>query len=420
MSLWKIVYKLTDYRSIALFNFTVLVYISFFGTSDPFRYEASAFGSTNPFNQIIYSLLFLSSFILILVKRENIFNFIRKEKYFTIFIFYCLLSAVWADYPMISLRRSFQLLTVYQVILTSLLLIEFHKQLNVIKVIITLYTVVTAFAIMFIPDAIDPLFNSPRGLTLQKNAFGQVFIIIFILYLLLNQFNQSKSDKIVSWTGIGVSALFIVLSLSTTALITLLYIISLIFVFKVDVVFKDIKIGRSFSNILLITIVIFAIILSLNSDFLELVVSQYFGKDLTFTGRTEKWTNMIKTISNHFWFGVGYDAFWDVPGNLNAFYEIGNSAHNGFLEMFNELGLVGFFLMLFVFSSHFYRAGKIKKDINIIFLISILLLNLTESALFRQRGGMSFAIIWILLFNSFEYLRAKNFNTIIFEKKGHI
>jgi len=273
---------------------------------------------------------------------------------------------------------------------------------------------------MFIPDAIDPLFNSPRGLTLQKNAFGQVFIIIFILYLLLNQFNQSKSDKIVSWIGIGVSALFIVLSLSTTALITLLYIISLIFVFKVDVVFKDIKIGRSFSNILLITIVIFAIILSLNSDFLELVVSQYFGKDLTFTGRTEKWTNMMKTISNHFWFGVGYDSFWDVPGNLNAFYEIGNSAHNGFLEMFNELGLVGFFLMLFVFSSHFYKAGKIKKDINIIFLISILLLNLTESALFRQRGGMSFAIIWILLFNSFEYLRVKNFNTIIFEKKGHI
>lgn len=34
--------------------------------------------------------------------------------------------------------------------------------------------------------------------------------------------------------------------------------------------------------------------------------------------------------------------------------------------MFNELGLVGFFLMLTVFSSHFYRAGK--KNINIIFI----------------------------------------------------
>lgn len=409
MSLRKIIYRLTDYRSIALFNFTVLTYISFFGTSNPFRYEASAFGSTNPFNQIIYSLLFLSSFILLLVKKENVFDFIRKEKYITIFIFYCLLSAVWADYPMISLRRSFQLYTVYQVILTSLLLIEFNRQLTVIKVIISLYTFVTAFAIMFIPEATDPLFNSPRGLTLQKNLFGQVFIIIFLMYLKLNQFNKSKSNKIISLTGIGVAALFIVLSLSTTALITFLYILALIFVFNVDLLFKEIKIGRSFSNILLITIVVFAIILSLNSDFLELVVSQYFGKDLTFTGRMDKWIIMISTISNHFWFGVGYDSFWDVPGNLNAFYEIGNSAHNGFLEMFNELGLIGFILMLSVFSSHFYRAGKIKKNINIIFLISLLLLNLTESVLFRQRGGLSFAIVWILLFNTFEYLREKKF-----------
>lgn len=330
MSLREIIHRLLDYRSIALFNFIVLTYISFFGPSNPFRYEASALGSTNPFNQIVYSLLFISSFILLLVKRENVFKFIRKEKYLTIFIFYCLLSAVWTDYPMISLRRSFQLFTVYQVILTSLLLMEYNRQLNAIKVIISLslYTFVTAFAIMFIPEAIDPLFNSPRGLTQQKNVFGQVFIIIFIIFLLLNQFNKSKSDKIVSWTAIGVAALFIVLSLSTTALITFLYILALIIVFKADVLFKDLKTGRSFSTILLITIVIFAIILSLNSNFLELVVSHYFGKDLTFTGRIDKWVRMITTISNHFWFGVGYDSFWDVPGNLIAFYEIGNSAHN--------------------------------------------------------------------------------------------
>lgn len=415
MSLKKILNNFLEYRNIALFNFTILVFVSFFGTSEPFVYERSAFGSTNPVNQVVYTFLFLSSFLLVILKRDDVFSFIQKEKYLTIFILYAVLSAIWADYPAISFRRSFQLYTVFQVVLTSLILIDFHKQLKIIKIIITLYTIVSAVSIMVVPEAIDPAFGSPRGLTGQKNAFSQMFVLIFLLNLILNQFSKDNFNKLVTMGGLIISAFFIIISLSTTGLMTLLYILALMGIFKVDTLFKYIRIGRTFSLFLLFILFSFAILFSLNSDFLEIVISQYFGKDLTFTGRADKWIIMLDQISRHFWFGCGYDSFWDVPGNLIAFYEIGNTAHNGFLEIFNELGFVGFMLMIFVFTAHFFRAIKSNRIFNMIALIAIILLNLTESALFRGRGALSFVLIWILLFNSLEYFRfqrRKNFSSL--------
>lgn len=407
MRLTSILNKLLAYKNIALFNFTILVFVSFFGTSMPFQYQRSDFGSTNPVNQVVYSSLFLSSLILVIVKKESVFDFIRKEKFLTIFILYAVISAIWADYPAISFRRSFQLYTVFQVVLTSLILIDFYKQLKMIKVIITLYTIVSAVSIMVVPEAIDPAFGSPRGLTGQKNAFAQIFVLIFLLYLILNQFSKDNLNKIITLGGIIISAFFVVISLSTTGLMSVLYILALMGIFKVDTIFKDLRIGRAFSLFLLTILISFAVLFSLNSDFLEIVVSQYFGKDLTFTGRTEKWEMMMYQISRHFWFGCGYDSFWDVPGNLIAFYEIGNTAHNGFIEIFNELGFVGFLIMISAFIAHFYRAIKADRIFNITALIAILLLNLTESALFRGRGALSFVLIWILLFNSLEYFRHK-------------
>ncbi len=421
MSLKRILNNVLEYNNIALINFTILVFVSFFGTSEPFVYERSAFGSTNPVNQIVYTFLFLSSFLLVIIKRDDVFSFIQKEKYLTIFILYAVLSAIWADYPAISFRRSFQLYTVFQVVLTSLILIDFYKQLKVIKIIITLYTIVSAISILVVPEAIDPAFGSPRGLTGQKNSFAQMFVLIFLLYLILNQFSKDNFNKIITLGGIIISAFFVIISLSTTGLMALLYIFALMGIFKIDTLFKDLRIGRTFSLFLLFILLSFAILFSLNSDFLEIVVSQYFGKDLTFTGRTEKWIMMMDQISRHFWFGCGYDSFWDVPGNLNAFFEIGNSAHNGFVEIFNELGFVGFSLMFLVIINHFIKAFKSKRIFNVVALTAILLLNLTESTLFRGRGALSFVLIWILLFNSLEYFRfqqMKNFSTVFNYKKS--
>mgnify|MGYP006137444093 CR=1 FL=1 len=71
------------------------------------------------------------------------------------------------------------------------------------------------------------------------------------------------------------------------------------------------------------------------------------GKDLTFTGRTDIWDILVEHIKLNPYLGTGYGAYWTGPvaGSLSNefmlrlhFYP--GSAHNGYLEILNDLGVL--------------------------------------------------------------------------------
>jgi O-antigen ligase len=74
------------------------------------------------------------------------------------------------------------------------------------------------------------------------------------------------------------------------------------------------------------------------------------GKDMSLTGRTEIWAILSEHISYRPFLGSGYAAYWTagpVPGadsyafvwRMGSFYP--GSAHNGYLEIVNDLGWAG-------------------------------------------------------------------------------
>jgi O-antigen ligase len=79
-----------------------------------------------------------------------------------------------------------------------------------------------------------------------------------------------------------------------------------------------------------------------------------FG-DLTFTGRLPLWEVIWDQIQQHYWLGYGFGAFWDVNGLDNSFglarsvgwLGVVGQAHNGYLDLFLQIGLVGLGLALF-------------------------------------------------------------------------
>jgi exopolysaccharide production protein ExoQ len=80
------------------------------------------------------------------------------------------------------------------------------------------------------------------------------------------------------------------------------------------------------------------------------------GKDLTFTGRTFIWEYALEFISERPVLGFGYEAFWPTQNGMilnlyGLFWDVPH-AHNGFLDLLLELGLVGllFFLIIFFFA----------------------------------------------------------------------
>ncbi len=411
MVITRIIHKTLDHKNLTLAGFTLLVYVSLFGAQLPFNYQAGQKDGTasNTLNQLFYFVMFALGTAVLLIKYHQIFSFIIKEKFVSLFVLFSLSSVLWADFPLVSLIRTFQLFVAYLIIVNTLLFLDKDIIINRIRSVLVFYILITLFAIFFIPEAIDPLFSSPRGLTLQKNQFGQVMNLVLLMFLFIRKSNQTNKYSFIDISAIFISIILIILSKSTTALVSMIIIFALQSVFLTDRIFEKLHIGKIISTLTIVLVIFFAVYFSINSNIVEKIVSDYLGKDLTFTGRTDHWKMMLLEIQKHPVLGVGYSSFWDVPGSEYRLALIGNSAHNGYIEILNELGIVGFMMMFIMFLVFFYRASKISSTIYIITIITVLVLGFSESTLLREKGPSTFVTLFVLISTSYEYFY-KNYN----------
>ena len=113
-----------------------------------------------------------------------------------------------------------------------------------------------------------------------------------------------------------------------------------------------------------------------------------FGHGFDLTGRLEIWTFLIELIRDNILFGVGFDGLWQYSDRFELIDLLGwrlTDAHNGYLEVLLQLGLVGFFLFAVVFSFYassvwyLYKANDQFKDIFVAIFIFIVLINIVSS-----------------------------------------
>jgi O-antigen ligase len=128
-------------------------------------------------------------------------------------------------------------------------------------------------------------------------------------------------------------------------------------------------------------------------------VAALLGRDPTFSGRTHIWARLLEERTNPL-FGVGFSSFWlgERVARLSASYHYElNEAHNGYLEMYLNAGLIGVALLLFFLYSSFRRAqaqfaaGEPLGNLRFAFTVSVAIYALTE-AIFNRLG-----IIWFTL-----------------------
>jgi O-antigen ligase len=140
------------------------------------------------------------------------------------------------------------------------------------------------------------------------------------------------------------------------------------------------------------------------------VLASLMGRDPTLTGRTAIWRQVWIEILKRPWLGYGFSAFW--RGTKGASFEVVVAlkfvlfhAHNGFLEIWLELGLAG--LMLFILS--YFRGwrrlwplllGEQGEDSNTGFAASawpVYLLILIAAYDFDENTLLSFnGLFWVL------------------------
>lgn len=139
------------------------------------------------------------------------------------------------------------------------------------------------------------------------------------------------------------------------------------------------------------------------------------GRDPTLSGRTLIWQQVWVFITQRPWLGWGYEAFWrgmrgqafriDAALNFVVFH-----AHNGFLELWLNLGLVGLalFALSYLRAWHrlwpYLRAGQVGRILWPILVLSLVLLyNLDENTLLTYNG--IFWVLYVAAVANIEFLR---------------
>jgi O-antigen ligase len=242
-----------------------------------------------------------------------------------------------------------------------------------------------------------------RGIFKHKQALGRLMPIGIITFL--NIALHNRKYRWIALAGVGLSIALLLLAQSITGLLVLLISLSLLPLFKLIRQHYKLRVVLLVAAFLLISGV--AMLITTN---LETIVVDILGKDLTFNGRIPIWTLAIEKGLERPWLGYGYDGFWTSDesyliyrntwlweGFVNG--EIMH-AHNGFIDIFLELGFVGLslcllsFLMLISRTFYLINLTNLREFFWIFqFLIIFLFCNMSEGAIFL--GGSLFWVLYV-------------------------
>jgi O-antigen ligase len=395
---------------LAKFSFLTYFFFVIFGRTMPFQEvtwtSMEDMTASNPINQYVFSFLYVISFFSLLSKKNHVIKFVLTEKFFSLFLLWSFFSIFWSDATFVSFKRWLQFFGTGVIFLAALMHFEsIDDALGYLKLILIFYIPVTLLSILAGLGVSD---WGWVGLTSQKNVLGQISLVSLIIWSIASA-NKGLANKIIALMFWCLSFILLIGSKSVTCYLTaILLTIFAIALTARKVIFQPI-IGRLFSfTFLFLFFLALSTIICFNLDILD-AIFLFFGRESTFSGRIDLWASMFKLAKENLLLGSGFGGFWVVGSPaMELLYKefpwFPNQAHLGYLDIFNETGLIGLLLFVFMVFSYFLNLLKVEKShLWKWFVICVLLLNFSESTFItpHKLTGVLFIYSYLALFTDY-------------------
>jgi exopolysaccharide production protein ExoQ len=286
----------------------------------------------------------------------------RTNTFFLLLVALALLSVTWSIDPLLSTRRLIRLATIVLVAMAFVLMAWHARRFqNVLRPILTLMLAGSlVFGLLYPQLAIHQqsateLAGAWRGLTNHKNSLGALSSMTLVFWS--HAWLAREVSPRAALAGCALATTCLLLSRSSTSLAASVFVLLLLVVMMRSPVnlrrFQPYLVGFLTLGVLTYALAMMNLIPGL--DALLAPLASLTGKDATLTGRTQIWAILAEHIRAHPFLGTGYAAYWTadpVPGTdsyefvrrMGSFYP--GSAHNGYLEVVNDLGWIGFACLL--------------------------------------------------------------------------
>src|ERR1051325_5905584 len=354
--------------------------------------------SGSPLDRWTLTALAVAAIIILTHRRFDWWGALRRHKWLVALLAYMFVSTFWSEITLIAMRRWMRELIVF--FMALLLVSEASPRRALESLLRRCAYVLLPFSVVLIKYY--PLLGRQyarysgmemwTGATGHKNELGRLCMItiLFFLWSFYRRWRKSSTNGDYShvWIWADISVIIIAVYLlfganSSTSKATLVVGVTILLVLRL---FRKLKF--TLPQVGVLALVVFVIGFGALAPFLGgsnvAVFSSSLGRDSTLTGRTDVWAAVLPAMRQQPLFGHGFGSFWtDARREL---YEI-PTAHNGYLDVMLELGLVGLAFYTFWMIScarQFLRAFADDygwASLGICFLFMNLTYNATESAL---------------------------------------
>jgi exopolysaccharide production protein ExoQ len=323
---------------------------------------SDAVAGGNPIDRTVSSALFLLGIAILLSRSLPWDNLLQKNWALAAYLLYALMSVVWSDFPFPALKKWFRDLG--NLVMVLVVISDSHP-------VEALSTLIRRVGYLLMPLSVILIKYFPNlawqfdtwtgeasycGAATSKNMLGILCLVCGIYYfwdtVVRWPQRRDKIQKRVIRVNVVLSYIawwLLITCNSATSMACLIIGYVVILTAHSKAVQYHPRILSAAVPVVFLTYVLLFFGLGLGEAFAGAV-----GRT-SLSGRPEIWQLVLSQQTNPL-LGTGYESFWLGP-RLDAIWSTGwfiNSAHNGYLEVYLNLGFVGVFLVL-LFMAAVYR-----------------------------------------------------------------
>ena len=390
--------------------------------SAPPGYTAETLLEGDPINRIVYAGLVSSALLVLALRARKVLWLLQANVLVLVFLLYCVVSLSWADYPDVGFKRWIKVLGDFAMVLIvaserdpslairrlltragfalipiSVLMIKYYPELaryydrwewqtyysgattnkNALGVLCLVFGLASAWQLL------SALFGPDRRAWVRRViAHGVILGMVVSLFQLANSMTSLSCFCVGLGVLVGVGLRITARRPWTVLVLEFRPLVRSTFMLHVLVAFLiAIPSGVLFFGV---------------EGILEMI-----GRSPTLTDRTLIW-NLVLTLSTNTWFGTGFENFWLGPRLekiWSAYLWKPNQAHNGYLETYLNLGLIGVAFLIGVLAAGYrtvmsgLRSSPSIGGLMLAYFAMGIVFNITEAAFFRISTPVWFVLL---------------------------
>jgi len=322
----------------------------------------------SPIDAVFFGILLIAALCVLVHRERRVRVFLGANGPILIYFFFCLLSIFWSDFPFVAFKRWFKALGDLAMIL--IVVTDQQPAAAISRLFSRIGFILVPLSVLSIKyfPAFGRGYNGwtggqyNNGLTLNKNILG-VITFVLLLGAVWRVLALLRSDKMPPHRGRCLLAQGVLLTFG----IWLLIIANSVTSSVCFMIGAGLMVATSLRFTRRHTAVVHVLVLSLgvSAGLVMLlgggaIAAQALGRNPTLTGRTDIWAAVIPMAPNPL-VGAGFESFWLSPLVHEKLWDAIpglplNEAHDGYIEVYLELGWVGLSLIGLIFVTGYRRS----------------------------------------------------------------